>query len=106
LKEQIKELDLIGSLFFLPALISLLLALQWGGTKYAWGSGQLIGLLVVFGVLILVFMGVQWWAGDRATVPPRLIKNRNIWGSAFYAVAIGAAFYVLTYYVSSLLSYR
>lgn len=102
LKEQIKELDLIGSLFFLPAIISLLLALQWGGTKYAWGSGQIIGLLVAFGVLILVFMGVQWRVGDRATVPPRLIKNRNIWGSAFYAIAIGAAFYILTYYVGSL----
>ncbi|KAJ6089553.1 hypothetical protein N7467_004769 [Penicillium canescens] len=99
LKEQIKELDLIGSLVLLPAIIGLLLALQWGGTKYAWSSGQIIGLLVVFGVLILVFMGVQWWAGDRATVPLRLIKNRNIWGSAFYAIAISATFYVFTYYL-------
>nr|CAL81505.1 MFS transporter [Penicillium digitatum] len=99
LKEQIKELDLIGSLFFLPAIISLLLAMQWGGTKYAWGSGRIIGLFVVFGVLGLIFIGVEIWAGDRATVPPRLIKNRNIWGSAWYALAIGAAFFVLTFYL-------
>ncbi|KAF3017953.1 hypothetical protein E8E15_004372 [Penicillium rubens] len=98
-KEQMKELDLIGSFFFLPSIISLLLALQWGGTKYAWGSGRIIGLFVVFGVLGLVFIGVQIWAGDRATVPPRLIKNRNIWGSAWYALALGAAFFVLTFYL-------
>ncbi|KAJ5502678.1 Major facilitator superfamily domain general substrate transporter [Penicillium fimorum] len=77
-KEQLKELDLVGSLFFLPAIISLLLALQWGGTKYAWGSGRIVGLFVVFGVLGLVFIGIQIWAGDRATIPPRLIKNRNL----------------------------
>lgn len=99
LKEQLKELDLIGSLFFLPAIISLLLALQWGGTKYAWSSGRIIGLFVVFGVLGLAFIGVEIWAGDRATVPPRLIKNRNIWGSAWYALALGSAFFVLTFYL-------
>ncbi|KAJ5372885.1 Major facilitator superfamily domain general substrate transporter [Penicillium concentricum] len=99
LKEQLKELDLIGSLFFLPAIISLLLALQWGGTRYAWGSGRIIGLFVVFGVLGLMFIGVQIWAGDRATVPPRLIKNRNVWGSAWYGLALGAAFFVLTFYL-------
>lgn len=102
LKEQIKELDLIGSLFFLPSIISLLLALQWGGTRYAWSSGRIIGLFVVFGVLGLAFIAVEIWAGDRATVPPRLIKNRNIWGSAWYALALGAAFFVLTFYVSTL----
>ncbi|KAJ5143534.1 uncharacterized protein N7515_002321 [Penicillium bovifimosum] len=98
-KEQIKELDLIGSFFFLPAIISLLLALQWGGTRYAWSNGRIIGLFVVFGVLGLIFIGTQIWAGDRATVPPRLIKNRNVWGSAWYAAALGAAFFVLTYYL-------
>lgn len=102
LREQIKELDLVGSLFFLPSIISLLLALQWGGTKYAWGSGRIIGLFVVFGVLGLIFIGVEIWAGDRATVPPRLIKNRNVWGSTWYALALGASFFVLTFYVSPL----
>lgn len=99
-KEQIAELDLLGSAIFLPAVISLLLALQWGGTRYPWSNGRIIALFVVFGVLIIAFAGVQWWGQDRATVPPRLIKNRNVWGSAWYALAIGAAYFVLVYYVS------
>jgi MFS family permease len=102
LMDQIKELDLFGSLFFLPAIISLLLALQWGGTKYAWGNGRIIGLFVVFGVLILLFCATQWRAQDKATIPPRLIKNRNVWGATWYSLALGASFFVLTYYASSL----
>ncbi|KAJ5305715.1 hypothetical protein PENANT_c041G09073 [Penicillium antarcticum] len=98
-KEQVKELDLLGSFFFLPAIISLLLALQWGGTKYDWSNGRIIGLFVVFGVLILVFMGIQYRAQDKATIPPRLIKNRNVWGAAWYSLALGAAFFVMTYYL-------
>ncbi|OQE41981.1 hypothetical protein PENCOP_c004G09042 [Penicillium coprophilum] len=98
-KEQLKELDLIGTFFFLPSIISLLLALQWGGTKYPWSNGRIIGLFVVFGVLGLIFIGIEIWAGDRATVPPRLIKNRNVWGAAWYALAIGASFFVFTFYL-------
>lgn len=103
-KAQIAEMDLLGSLFFLPAIISLLLALQWGGTKYEWSNARIIALFVVFGVLIIVFIGLQWWGQDRATVPPRLIKNRNVWGAAWYALAIGASYFILVYYVRSTLS--
>lgn len=98
-KELIAEIDLLGSFFFLPAIISLLLALQWGGTKYDWSDGRIIALFVIFGVLILIFMYIQYWGQDRATVPPRLIKNRNVWGSAWYSMAIGASYFVLVYYV-------
>ncbi|KAF7717919.1 MFS-type toxin efflux pump [Penicillium ucsense] len=98
-KEQLAEVDLLGSCFFLPAIISLLLALQWGGVKYPWNSGRIIALFVVFGVLIIIFGVIQWRGQDRATVPPRLIKNRNVWGSAWYALAIGAAYFVFVYYL-------
>ncbi|KAL9065886.1 MAG: hypothetical protein Q9161_007939 [Pseudevernia consocians] len=38
------DLDLVGFSIFAPALIMLLLALQWGGTTFAWNSSQIIGL--------------------------------------------------------------
>ncbi|KAJ5764605.1 hypothetical protein N7533_003286 [Penicillium manginii] len=98
-KQQLGEFDLLGSLFFLPSIICLLLALQWGGTKYAWENGRVIALFVVFGILFIVFAVIQWWGQDRATVPPRLIKNRNIWGAAWYSCALGGAYFVLTYYL-------
>lgn len=99
-KAQLRQFDLLGSLFFLPGIISLLLALQWGGTKYQWDSARIIALFAISGGLLVIFVGLQYWGQDNATVPPRLIKNRNVWGAAWYAMAIGAAFFVLTYYVS------
>lgn len=100
-KSQLRELDLLGSLFFFPAVIALLLALQWGGTKYNWANARIIALLVISGVLALIFVGIQYWKQDKATVPPRLLKNRNVWGSAWFSITLGAAFFVFIYYVRS-----
>lgn len=98
-REQLSKLDLHGTALFLPAIICLLLALQWGGSKYAWGSGRIIALLVLFVVLICGFIGVQIWKQELATVPPRIFKNRNVWGSAWFGAMLGACFFVLVYFL-------
>jgi len=97
--EQLKMMDLEGTGLFIPGVICLLLALQWGGTTYAWSNGRIIALFVLFAVLIIGFIAVQIWKHERATVPPRIFKNRNVWGSALFAAALGAAFFVMVYYV-------
>lgn len=98
-KQQLKKFDLEGTALFLPAIICLLLALQWGGSKYAWGSARIIALLVLFVVLIGGFIAVQWWKQEDATVPPRVFLNRNVWGSALFGAMLGAAFFVMVYYL-------
>lgn len=102
-KEQIKQFDLPGTLFIVPAVICLLLALQWGGSNYPWNDGRIIALFVLFGVLFIVFLGVQVWQKDRATIPVRMMKNRNIWGGVWYASFLGAAMFIFNYYVCLLL---
>jgi hypothetical protein len=98
-KARIKEFDLEGTVVFMPAIICLLLALQWGGTKYPWGSGRIIALLVVFGLLISAFIGIQFWKGDSATVPPRIMKKRSMWAASWFSFCLGAAFLLLVYYL-------
>lgn len=98
-KEQLSEFDLPGTSIFMPAIICVLLALQWGGAKYPWNDGRIIALLVVFGALICVFIGIQMWQQEKATVPPRLIKNRNLWGCSVYLFCLGSAFFVFVFYV-------
>lgn len=41
-KARSQQFDPIGTAFFLPAIVCLLLALQWGGVKYAWSNGRFI----------------------------------------------------------------
>jgi len=98
-KERIKEFDLYGTLVFIPAIICLLLALQWGGTKYAWGSGRIIALFVVFGVLIAIFIAIQFWKQDSATIPPSIMKKRSMAASAWFSFTLGSAFLLLIYYL-------
>lgn len=100
IREQFAQLDLLGLLFFIPAIVSILLALQWGGTQYSWGNGRIIGLIVTFGVLISIFIAIQWKKQETATVNPRLVNNRNVSGAAFYCFCLTGSFIVFTYYVS------
>lgn len=97
--EQLDHMDLPGTAVFLPGVVCLLLALQWGGSKYPWNSGRIIALLVLAVVLLITFVALQIIRGDKATVPPRVFKNRSIFGSAFFAFCIGGAFFVVLFYV-------
>lgn len=53
-----EAIDYGGALFMSIAIVALLLAVSWGGSKYAWGSLEIIGLFViaVVGAAILVFI--------------------------------------------------
>jgi hypothetical protein len=68
----------------------LILALQWGGEKYPWNEGRIIALLVLAAVLLTVFVSIQIWQQENATVPPRLFKLRNVWLGTIFAFCLGA----------------
>ncbi|KAH8680939.1 putative efflux pump antibiotic resistance protein [Xylariales sp. PMI_506] len=97
--EHIKRLDPLGTFFFVPSIVSLLLALEWGGSIYPWGSTQIIVLLVVFGVLWLAFMAVQILNPKRATVPPKVITQRSIFCGAIFMLALSGAMLMAIYYL-------
>ncbi|PWY90526.1 MFS general substrate transporter [Aspergillus sclerotioniger CBS 115572] len=99
IKDQLSQFDIPGTCVFLPGVICILLALQWGGTTYAWDNGRIIALLVLFGVLIGIFIVLQGLEKEKATVPPRLIKNRNVWGAALFSFCVGGSFFVFIYYL-------
>ncbi|KAG6163553.1 hypothetical protein E4U11_001863 [Claviceps purpurea] len=99
LLEQLQSFDLLGTFLFIPGVVCLLLALQWGGTKYAWNDGRIIALFVLFAMLIAGFVAVQVWLQEKATVPPRVFLNRTVWTCAVFAACLGAAFFVMVYYL-------
>lgn len=97
--QQINQFDLQGTICFMPGVICLLLALQWGGSTYPWKNGRIIALFIIAGILLICFVIIQVWKQEEATVPPRIFKNRNVWGSAWFALSLGAAFFILVYYI-------
>jgi len=99
LRERLGELDLIGASIFIPAIICLLLALQWGGSKYDWSNSRIIGLFVGFAALIAIFIYWQFRLGDKATIPPRILTQRTVAASSGYAVMFAAGFFLLLFYL-------
>ncbi|KAL2757250.1 hypothetical protein ACRALDRAFT_1029186 [Sodiomyces alcalophilus JCM 7366] len=97
--ERFKTLDPLGSLTFMCAMICILLALQWGGQRFAWRSGEVIGLIAAGAVLVGIFGWIQHWNGENATVPPRLLNQRTVWASGIFAFCLGAAFLLTIYWL-------
>ncbi|KAH0559978.1 hypothetical protein GP486_003494 [Trichoglossum hirsutum] len=95
----VKLFDIIGCFVLVSAVVLLFLALQWGGSKYTWKSGYTIGLLVAFGVLVVIFIGIQLWMQDNATVPPRILKNRSILAGVAFSFMLGGSFFTMVFYI-------
>ncbi|MCJ1281990.1 hypothetical protein MMC26_001313 [Xylographa opegraphella] len=98
-QERFKQFDPYGTAVLIPAIICLLLALQWGGSTYAFSSGRIIALFVIFGLLVISFIGIQIWKQETATVPPRIISQRSVAFGFLFAFSLGGAFFAIVYYI-------
>ena len=97
-KDRFVQFDPYGTAVFIPGVVCLLLALQWGGTQYAWSSARVIVLLTLFGLLISFFVFVQFWKRDKATVPPRILRQRSMASASFFAACLGGSFFTFIYF--------
>lgn len=97
--EQFVKLDPIGTTLFLPSTVCLLLALQWGGTTYAWSSWRIILLLVLSAILFISFLAIQIYMPNTATLPTRILTHRTIASSFLFALTSQAAMILITYYI-------
>jgi len=96
----VRRFDLLGIVFLLPAIVCLLLALQWGGTLYSWGSWRVVTTMVVFGVTIIVWGWIQYRAGDSATVPLRIIRGRSMASAMWFMFCTMGMLVTLIQYVT------
>lgn len=96
--QQIQRLDPVGIFFFVPCVVCLVLALQWGGTTYAWSDPKIIGLLVTFGVLLVVFAIVETLTPDTAMAPTRVVLNRSVLGSLIFTFLNYGSVMAIAYY--------
>ncbi|PYI27835.1 MFS general substrate transporter [Aspergillus indologenus CBS 114.80] len=99
LAATLKGLDPLGTMIFVPAIVCLLLALQWGGVTYPWSNGRVIALFVIFGLALLAFIGLQFFLGEDATVPIPIARQRTIAAASLFGLCIGGSFFTMIYYI-------
>ncbi|KAL7933667.1 putative aflatoxin efflux pump [Trichoderma chlorosporum] len=98
-KEQILRLDPLGTFFFIPSTLCLLLALQWGGSKYDWSNWRIIFLFIMFAVTALAFALVQIKMPETASLPPKVITQRTMLSATFYMLFVAGAMMLLVYFI-------
>lgn len=102
LKVKLGHMDPLGCAVFIAAICCLLVALQVGGQSQSWKSPAVIGLLIGFGLLILLFFYIQAKLGEKATIPLRVLRVRSILAGSGVLFFLGATIYVVGNTVRSL----
>lgn len=66
---------------------------------YAWSSSTIIGLLVGFGVTLMVLCFWLWYRGDQALIPLEILEQRSVLASCFFSFFIYSALIIHSYYI-------
>lgn len=98
-KQKLVRLDPLGTFFFVPSIVCLLLALQWGGSTYAWSNWRIIILFVFFAIGAVAFAVVQVLMPKSASLPWALIKQRTMFCATFYMFFLAGSMMLIIYYL-------
>lgn len=98
-KEQVMRLDPLGTFFFIPSTVCLLLALQWGGSTYAWNNWRIIFLFIMFAITGIAFAVVQVKMPETASLPVRVITQRTMLSGTFYMMFLAGSMMLCVFYI-------
>ncbi|WP_440113403.1 MDR family MFS transporter [Paenibacillus sp. QZ-Y1] len=93
-----QQIDWLGAVTLIGAVVCLIFGLELGGKTFAWGSWQIMGLFAGFVVLTLLFL----FAETRAKEPIisfSMFRNRVYWSSNVIGMFSGAAFITASVYI-------
>ena len=92
-------MDIPGAALILAAAVCYLLAMQWGGITKPWSDSTVIGTLVGFGLIVILFIAWEYHLGERALMQGRLLKMKIIRVMVCYVITICGLFFILLYYL-------
>ncbi|KAK0118231.1 hypothetical protein ONS95_012534 [Cadophora gregata] len=98
-KETILNMDPVGVSLTMSLIICFILALQYGGQTKAWDSSEVIGLLVGFVAIFAALIVWDYFQGELAMVPFRLMKQRFLWATASFMFFFAGSYFILLYYL-------
>ncbi|KAK2882376.1 hypothetical protein FQN49_000431 [Arthroderma sp. PD_2] len=94
-----RSLDVLGFALFAAACSLFLTAINWGGTTYPWSSAKVIGLLSGSGGILALFIAWTIYKGDEALIPPRVLRERNLFFGCWISGLQGGASIMVGYYL-------
>jgi EmrB/QacA subfamily drug resistance transporter len=86
------RIDWLGAGCLVPAVVSLLLAVTWGGDDYAWDSPQILGLFTAAAVLTAAFVLVEARA-EEPILPLRMFRQGTFALASVIALIFGVGMF-------------
>jgi len=101
--ERPHRLDLTGAALMVTATVSLLLALNWGGVRFAWGSPQIVGLAGA-AIFLFALFGARLSIAEEPFISLDIILRNRVVAAAIgcasfaYGTMIAIAIYTPVYF--------
>ena len=103
MSERLRGVDWVGAIVNSGALISLVMAINFGGGLYAWSSGQIIGLFCCSGVLWTFFIAQQYFSfftpKENRIFPVNFLKSKHLLLLFASVMCAACAVYIPLYYI-------
>ncbi|MEV5386795.1 MFS transporter [Streptomyces sp. NPDC052721] len=96
------RLDVLGALLLAAASTCLVLLTSWGGTEYAWGSRQILGLGAGALLATVLFLVAERFAAEPL-IPLRLFRDSVFNISGLVGLVIGVALFGAASYLPTFL---
>jgi len=97
-RRRAHQIDWLGAVTLVLSMVPLLLALEWGGRRYAWTSPTVL-VLGLFGVVMFaVFLAVESRAPE-AIMPPSIFRHRVIGNAAAASMLTAVAMFGATLFI-------
>ncbi|MEV4636633.1 MFS transporter [Actinoplanes sp. NPDC049548] len=93
------KVDYLGALLMVGGISALLLVVEWGGDRYAWGSTPILALAAT-GVLLLTGFVLQERRASEPIIPPRLYRDQAFRIAVPLSVLAGFAMMGMSYYIA------
>ena len=98
-KEKLLQMDPVGVALIMGALLIYGLALEYGGQTRPWNSSVVVGLLVGFVAILIVFVGWEHFLLERAMIDLRLFRQRTVCVSSIFAFFFAGSYFLIIYYL-------
>ncbi|EED17904.1 efflux pump antibiotic resistance protein, putative [Talaromyces stipitatus ATCC 10500] len=98
-RERLLQMDPVGVILCMAAIITFIMAFEYGGQTRLWNSSVVIGLIVGFFLITATFVVWEYFQKERAMIVPRMFKQRSIWAGALYQFPFAGAYFLILYYL-------
>lgn len=95
--EKFLQIDPAGIVLVVLATGCFTLSMQLGSESGDWHQAGVIGSLVAAVAVFLLFVGLEWYLGDRAMIQYRLLRNKLVAGTVLVNFFVATAYFPLMY---------